>query len=57
MGLVPGTRHVVANPKIDEDGSTARVRAYVFVISGGAILIVGTYDDTVVRTANGGHFR
>ncbi len=42
---------------IDVDGSTARVRAYVFVISGGAILIVGTYDDTVVRTANGGHFR
>jgi 3-phenylpropionate/cinnamic acid dioxygenase small subunit len=53
---VSGTRHVVTNPLIDVTGDAARVRAYFMLLTGGAIAMVGVYDDDVVRTADGWRF-
>ena len=50
---VHGIRHIAANPVIDIDGDAARVMAYVVVVQGNTILVIGTTRDDVVRTPAG----
>jgi hypothetical protein len=49
-------RHVVMNPLVDVSGDRARVRAYLVLLMGGAIGMVGAYEDEVVRTPAGWRF-
>lgn len=53
---VSGMRHVVMNPLVDLDGDAAKVRAYLVLLMGGAIGMVGVYQDEVVRTSEGWRF-
>ncbi|HEX5586010.1 MAG TPA: nuclear transport factor 2 family protein, partial [Acidimicrobiia bacterium] len=53
---VSGVRHVVMNPLVDVTGDRARVRAYLMLLVGGAIGMIGVYDDEVVRTPSGWRF-
>ncbi len=53
---VKGLRHVVANPLIDVAGDAATVRAYIIAFTGTTPLVVGTYSDELVRTAEGWRF-
>jgi len=53
---VSGMRHVVLNPLVDVDGDAATVRAYLVLLMGGAIGMVGVYEDEVVRTPAGWRF-
>jgi hypothetical protein len=49
-------RHHITNPLIDLDGDTATVRSYFTVHSNIGPDHSGTYDDRLVRTANGWQF-
>jgi 3-phenylpropionate/cinnamic acid dioxygenase small subunit len=53
---VHGLRHMVVNPLVDVAGDAATVRAYFVVFQGTAPLVVGTYEDEVVRTPEGWRF-
>lgn len=53
---VSGSRHVVTNPVVEVSGDTAHVRAYLFLLRGGAIATVGIYDDQLVRADGGWRF-
>jgi hypothetical protein len=53
---VSGVRHVVMNPLVEITGDRARVRAYLMLLMGGAIGMVGVYEDDVVRTSDGWRF-
>jgi uncharacterized protein (TIGR02246 family) len=53
---VSGLRHVVTNPLVDVTGDTASVRAYLQVFHGSTLMMMGTYQDQVVRTPDGWRF-
>lgn len=46
------SRHFVSNMHIELDGDTARMRAYLMVVSEREITVTGSYDD-VLRRENG----
>jgi len=48
-----GMRHLLVNPVIDVTGDAAHGRAYIVVLLGSGIGMVGSYDDELVRTADG----
>jgi len=50
---VSGLRHMALNPLVEVNGDSARVRAYVVVLQGGAIAVTGATEDHVVRTPGG----
>ena len=56
--MPPGMRHVVANEVIDVDGDDAQVRAYVMLYGGSppSLAMMGEYEDTLRRTADGWRF-
>ena len=53
---VKGVRHVVVNPLVDVHGDGAHVRAYLMLYAGGAIAMMGVYEDDLVRTPDGWRF-
>jgi hypothetical protein len=48
-----GRYHVLANPLIELDGDTAKTHAYFLTFEGFSAVVIGTFDDEVVRTSEG----
>jgi ketosteroid isomerase-like protein len=51
-----GRFHIVTNQLIDVEGDTAKAHSYFLIVEGLAPCLSGTYDDKIVRTANGWRF-
>jgi ketosteroid isomerase-like protein len=49
-------RHSISNPMIDVEGDAATARSYFTVTSNAGPDHVGTYDDELIRTADGWRF-
>ena len=47
---------MLVNPLIDVDGDQATVRAYLMVLRGQTVSTTGTYEDALVRLADGWRF-
>lgn len=51
-----GRFHIVTNQLIDVEGDSAKAHSYFLIVEGLSPVLSGTYDDRLVRTANGWRF-